>query len=39
LILFTLRLLAVASAWFALWLVYVVFVLRYFPRVHTTGKR
>jgi hypothetical protein len=38
LILFTVRLLAVASAWFALWLVYVLFVFRYFPRVQTTGK-
>ena len=35
LILFTVRLLAVASAWFALWLVYVLFVIRYFPRVQT----
>ena len=38
LILFTVRLLAVASAWFALWLGYVVFVIRYFPRVRTPGK-
>ena len=38
LILFTVRLLAVASAWFALWLVYLLFVLRYFPRVQTGGK-
>ena len=38
LILFTVRLLAVASAWFALWLVYLLFVLRYFPRVQTRGK-
>jgi hypothetical protein len=38
LILFTVRLLAVASAWFALWLVYVLFVIRYFPRVQTAGK-
>ena len=37
-ILFTVRLLAVASAWFALWLVYVLFVVRYFPRVQTGGK-
>ena len=37
-ILFTVRLLAVASAWFALWLVYVLFVIRYFPRVQTPGK-
>jgi hypothetical protein len=33
LILFTVGLLAVASAWFALWLVYVLFVIRLFPRV------
>ena len=38
LILFTVRLLAVASAWFALWLVYVLFVIRYFPRVQSAGK-
>jgi Flp pilus assembly protein TadB len=38
LILFTVRLLAVASAWFALWLVYVLFLIRYFPRVQTAGK-
>jgi hypothetical protein len=31
LILFTVRLLAVASVWFALWLVYIFFVVRYFP--------
>jgi hypothetical protein len=37
-ILFTVRLLAVAFAWFALWLVYVLFVVRYFPRVQTGGK-
>ena len=37
LILFTVRLLAVASAWFALWLVYVLFVISYFPRVQATG--
>ena len=38
LILFTVRLLAVASAWFALWLVYVFFVIRHFPRVQTARK-
>jgi hypothetical protein len=38
LILFSLGLFVVASAWFALWLVYVVFVIRYFPRVQTTRK-
>jgi len=35
LILFTIRLLPVAFAWFTLWLVYLVFVLRFFPRVQT----
>ena len=35
LILFTVGLLAVASAWFALWLVYLLFVIRYFPKVQT----
>lgn len=38
LILFTVGLLAVGSAWFALWLVYVLFVIRYFPRVQTARK-
>ena len=38
LILFTVRLLAVASLWFALWLVYVLFVIRNFPRVQTGRK-
>ena len=37
-VLFTVRLLAVASFWFALWLVYVLFVIRNFPRVQTRGK-
>jgi len=32
-ILVTVKLFAVASAWFALWLVYVVFVIREFPRI------
>ncbi len=35
LILFSLGLLAVGSVWFALWLVYLLFVIRYFPRVQT----
>jgi hypothetical protein len=35
LVLFSVGLLVVASAWFALWLVYVLFVIRYFPRVLT----
>ena len=38
LILVTVRLLAVASVWFGLWLVYVVFVIRNFPRVRTEKK-
>ena len=38
LILFTVRLFAVAAPWFALWLVYVFFVIRNFPRVQTGGK-
>jgi hypothetical protein len=36
LILFSVGLLAVGSAWLALWLVYVLFVIRYFPRVQTS---
>jgi hypothetical protein len=35
LVLFSLGLLAVGSAWLALWLVYLLFVIRYFPRVQT----
>ena len=35
-ILFTVRLHAVGSVWFALWLVYLLFVTRFFPRVQTT---
>jgi hypothetical protein len=38
LILFSVGLLAVGSAWFALWLVYVFFVIRNFPRVLTPRK-
>ncbi len=38
LVLFSVRLLVVGSAWFALWLVYVLFVIRYFPRVQTAQK-
>ena len=38
LILFLVGLLAVGSAWFALWLVYLLFVIRYFPRVQTARK-
>ena len=35
LILFSIGLLAVGSAWLALWLVYLLFVIRYFPRVQS----
>ena len=35
LVLFLLRLVAVASVWLALWLVYLLFVIRYFPKVQT----
>jgi hypothetical protein len=38
LILFTIKLFAVAAAWFALWLVYLVFVMRHFPNVRTQRK-
>jgi hypothetical protein len=38
LILFTVKLLAVASVWFALWLVYLLFVIRNFPSVQTAPK-
>jgi hypothetical protein len=38
LILFSVGLLVVGMAWFALWLVYVLFVIRYFPRVQTAQK-
>ena len=38
LILLTVRLLAVASTWFALWLVYVLFVIRHFPSVQAPRK-
>ena len=34
-ILFSLRLIAVGSVWFTLWLVYLLFVIRYFPSVRT----
>lgn len=37
-VLFTVELLAVASVWFALWLVYLLFMIRHFPRVRTTPK-
>ena len=35
LVLYLLELLAVASVWLALWLVYLFFVVRYFPKVQT----
>jgi hypothetical protein len=38
LILFTIGLLVVGSAWFALWLVYLLFVIRDFPRIQTVRK-
>jgi hypothetical protein len=38
LILFSVGLLAVGSVWLALWLVYLLFVIRYFPRVQTARK-
>jgi O-antigen/teichoic acid export membrane protein len=38
LILVTVGLFAVACAWFGLWLVYVIFVMRHFPRVRTSHK-
>jgi hypothetical protein len=38
LILFSIRLLVVAVAWFALWLVYLLFVIRYFPKVETVRQ-
>src|SRR5262245_3991233 len=38
LILFAIGLVAVGSVWFALWLVYLLFVLRYFPKVQTARR-
>jgi hypothetical protein len=38
LILFLVGLLGVESTWFALWLVYVLFVIRYFPRLQAARK-
>ena len=38
LILFSVTVVVVAAAWFALWLVYVLFVIRHFPRVQTARK-
>ena|SRR2546430_2356367 len=39
LILFSVQLLVVGSVWFALWLVYVLFAARHFPRVQTARTR
>lgn len=39
LVLFAVGLIVVGSAWFALWLVYLLFLIRYFPRVQTAHKR
>jgi hypothetical protein len=39
LILFSIKLFLVGSAWFALWLAYLVFVIRYFPRIQSARKR
>jgi hypothetical protein len=36
--LFTVELLVVGSVWLALWLAYLIFVFRYFPRVQTAQK-
>ena len=38
LILFSVGLVVVGSIWLALWLMYVLFVTRYFPRVQTSQK-
>jgi len=38
LILFSIGLLAVGSVWFALWLVYLLFVIRHFPKVQTARR-
>ena len=38
LVLFSIGLLAVGSLWLALWLAYLLFVIRYFPRVQTARK-
>jgi hypothetical protein len=38
LVVFSIRLLGVAIAWLALWLVYMFFVIHHFPRVQTTRK-
>ena len=38
LILFAIRLVVVAAAWLGLWLVFMLFVIRYFPKVQTVGQ-
>jgi hypothetical protein len=38
LILFSVRLHAVGSTWFTLWLVYLLFVIRRFPRIQTAAR-
>jgi hypothetical protein len=38
LILFSIGLLVVGSAWFALWLVYLLFAIRYFPRIQSVRR-
>jgi hypothetical protein len=38
LILFSVAVFVVASVWFALWLVYVLFVIRHFPRVQSARE-
>lgn len=38
LILFAIRLLVVALVWLALWLVYLLFVIRYFPKIETVRR-
>jgi hypothetical protein len=38
LVLLSIGLLAVAAAWFALWLVFLLFVLRHFPRIQAAGS-
>jgi hypothetical protein len=37
LVLFTVRLVVVASVWLGLWLVYLIFVIQYFPRLKSPG--
>lgn len=38
LILFTVGLLAVAAAWFSLWILYLSFIMRHFPRIRTARR-